>query len=197
MARSAVRAVLLLAVLWIPVERLDAATCSVAQHTAPSEAEKALLSADYAKAATLYRAGLAGHPGDVELTIGLVHALLHQQKVQEATDAVKLALASAPKSAVLISLRGEVEYRAGTPWAAGRSAMDSNNLDVCNARNHLLLADLERINSNYAASRKQLEIAHKLDPEDPQIRGQWIRTLPAEAKDCRSGGVPCGAEGTR
>jgi predicted aspartyl protease len=182
LARSAVRAVLLVVVLWIPAERLPAATCSVAQHTAPTEADKALLAADYAKAATLYRAGLTGHPGDVELTIGLVHALLRQQKVQEAAYAVKASLANTPKSAALITLRGEVEYRAGTPWAATQSVIDSDKLDVCNARNHLLLADLARLNSMYASSRKQLEIAHKLDPDDPQIRGQWIRTLPLKQR---------------
>ncbi len=154
----------------------------MAQHPASSEADKALLSADYAKAAGLYQAGLASHPGDAELTIGLVHALLRQQKVQEAADAVKASLAVAPNSAALITLRGEVEYRAGMPWAAGQSALDSDKLDVCNARNHLLLADLERLNSMYATSRKQLEYAHKLDPEDPQIRGEWIRTLPLKQR---------------
>lgn len=182
MARIAVRAVLLLAALCFPLERMAATTCSVTQHAAPTEADKALLTADYAKAATLYQAGLAIHPGDMELTIGLVHALLHQQKVQEAADAVKASLAIAPKSAALLTLRGEVEYRAGTPWAAEHSAVESNNLDVCYGRNHLLAADLERINSNYSASRRQLELAHKLDPEDPQIRGEWIRTLPLKQR---------------
>ena len=173
---------LLIAVLCFPVERLHAATCKVAQHPAPSEADKALLSADYEKAAGLYQAGLASHPGDAELTAGLVHALLRQQKVQEAADAVKASLAVAPNSAPLITLRGEVEYRAGMPWVAGQSALDSDKLDVCNARNHLLLADLERLNSMYATSRKQLEMAHRLDPEDPQIRGEWIRTLPLKQR---------------
>ena len=171
-----------MAVLCFPLGSLAAATCKVAQHPAPSEADKALLSADYAKAAGLYQAGLANHPGDAELTAGLVHALLRLQKVQEAADAVKASLAVAPNSAALITLRGEVEYRAGTPWAAGQSALDSDKLDVCNARNHLLLADLERLNSMYATSRKQLEYAHKLDPEDPQIRGEWIRTLPLKQR---------------
>jgi predicted aspartyl protease len=171
------RAVLLIVVLCLPVKCLLGASCSVVKHPAPSEADKALLAADYVKAADLYRAGLASHPGDAELTIGLVHSLLHQQKVQEAADAVKTSLALAPNSAALITLRGEVELRQGIPWLAGQTALESDKLDLCNPRNHLLLADLERLSSQYATSRKQLGFAHLLDPEDPEIRGEWIHTL--------------------
>jgi predicted aspartyl protease len=153
------------------------ASCNVVKHHPPTEADKAFLAANYAKAADLYKAGLASHPGDAEMTMGLVHALLRQQKVQEAADAVKASLAAAPNSAALITLRGEVELRQGMPWVAGQTAFESDKLDLCNARNHLLLADLERLSSQYATSRKQLGFAHILDPEDPEIRGEWIHTL--------------------
>ena len=180
--RRIVRAVLLTAVLCLPGKSLLAVSCRLVQHPPPSEADKALLGADYAKAAALYQAGLASHPGDEELTMGLVHALLRQQKVQEATDAVKASLAVAPSSAALITLRGEVELRQGTPWLALQTALDSNKLDVCNARSHLLLARLGRLNSLYASSRKQLEVAHQLDPLDPDIRREWIQTLPLKQR---------------
>ena len=182
MARPILRAVLLIAALCLPGKGLFAASCRVAQHPPPSEADKALLVADYAKAVGLYQAELASHPGDAELTMGLVHALLHQQKVQEAADAVKASLAIAPNSAALITLRGEVELRQGMPWIAGQSALESEKHDLCNPRNHLLLANLERLNSMYASSRKQLEIAHQLDPEDAEIRAEWIRTLPLKQR---------------
>ncbi|MFZ1085294.1 MAG: aspartyl protease family protein [Terracidiphilus sp.] len=154
-----------------------ATTCSVARHELISEADKALRTADYAKAAKLYQSDLASHQENTDLTIGLVHALLHQQKVQEAEDAVKAALIKAPNSAALITLRGEVEYRQGTPWAAGDSAFVSLKLDPCNPRTHLLLADLDRLSSLYASSRAHLEDAHRLDPVDPEIRLEWIETL--------------------
>jgi predicted aspartyl protease len=176
------RFVLLIAVLWLPVKSLFALSCGAVNDHPPSDAEKALLAADYTKAAGLYRAGLAGQPGDAELTAGLVHALLHQQKTQEAADAVKTSLGVAPKSAALISLRGEVEYRQGTPWIAAQSAQEAYNLDPCIPRNHMLMADLERISSLYAFSRKQLEMAHQLDPNDPEIRGEWIGTLPLKQR---------------
>jgi predicted aspartyl protease len=170
------------AILCLPVKHLLAASCSVANHPSPSDADKALLAADYAKAAGLYQAALQGHPGDAVFTAGLVHALLHEQKVQEAADAVQAALAAAPGSAALISLRGEIEYRQGTPWLAAQSAVEANKLDPCNPRNHLLLADLERINSLYASQKNEIETAYRLDPSDPEIRAEWISTLPLARK---------------
>ena len=177
LARAILRAVLLIAVLWLSGKSLFAVSCSVVKHPAPSLAEMALLGAEYEQAAVLYRAGLRSHPGDAELTMGLVHALLHEQKIQEAADAVKASLAAAPNSAALITLRGEVELRQGTPWIAAQTAVEAANLDPCNPRTHLLLADLDYISSLFATSRKELEVAHRLDPDDPEIRAEWIHTL--------------------
>ncbi len=111
--RRGLRFAALSAVLCLSARCLFAASCSVVKPHPPTEADKALLAADYAKAADLYRADLASHPGDAELTIGLVHALLRQQKVEEAADQVKASLAAAPNSAALMTLRGEVELRQG------------------------------------------------------------------------------------
>jgi len=180
--RNTLRSALLIAVLCLPVTYLFAASCSVVKHSPPTEADTALLAADYAKAADLYRAELASHPGDADATIGLVHALLRQQKVQEAEDQVKASLAVAPGSAVLLTLRGEVEFRQGVPWIAGQTAVEAEKLDPCNPRVHLLLAGLERLRSMYASSRKQILVAHQLDPADPEIRGAWIGTLPLKQK---------------
>lgn len=171
------RFALIVAVLFVPVTSLFAANCSMVQPHEPDEAEKALLAADYTRAVDLYQTKLASHPGDAELTAGLVRSLLHEQKLQEAADAVKASLAVAPNSAALISLRGEVEYRQGTPWLAARTAIESEKLDPCYPRNHLLVADLERLNSMYASTRKEIDVAHKLDPFDPDIRAEWIHTL--------------------
>jgi predicted aspartyl protease len=171
------RAALLIALLWLPGKSLFAVNCSVVNHSAPSLADMALLGAEYEQAAILYRGGLRSHPGDAELTKGLVHALLHEQKIQDAADAVKASLAVAPNSAALITLRGEVELRQGTPWIAERTADEAASLDPCNPRAHLLRADLAHIDSLYATSRKELEVAHQLDPDDPEIRGEWIHTL--------------------
>lgn len=180
--RIQLRVALFIAALCLPANYLLAASCSIVQHPPPSEAEKAYLAADYAKAALIFKADLAGHPGDPEFANGLVHALLQQQKVQEAADALKATLAVAPKSAALITLRGEIELRQGLPWIAAQSAYEALKLDPCNPRSHFLLSELEWINSLYASSRKELETAHKLDSEDPEIRGEWIHTLSLKQK---------------
>jgi hypothetical protein len=176
--RSRLRVASLFFLLCIPAQCLHAGTsCSVVEHQPPSEAGNALLASDYAKAASLYRTDLAAHPGDAELTAGLVHALLRQQKVQEASDQVNASLAIVPKSAALISLRGEVELREGVPWVAATSAVESEQLDPCNPRNHLLLANLAQLSSLYASSLTEIRLAHQLDPADPDIRAAWLHTL--------------------
>ncbi|MGA2833591.1 MAG: aspartyl protease family protein [Terracidiphilus sp.] len=177
LAKAILRAVLLIALLWLPGKSLFAVSCSLVKHPAPSLADKALLGAEYEQAAILYRGGLRSHPGDAELTKGLVHALLHEEKTQDAADAVKASLAVAPNSAALIMLRGEVELRQGMPWTATETALEAFKLDPCNSRTRLLLADLDHINSLFASSRKELDVAHRLDPEDPEIRREWIHTL--------------------
>jgi predicted aspartyl protease/Flp pilus assembly protein TadD len=180
--RNVLRFGLAITALCLPARSLLAASCSVVKAHTPSEAEKALLAADYAKAASLYFDDSVSHPGDAEARIGLVHALLRQQKVQLAADAVKTALAAMPDSAALITLRGEVELRQGEPWTAGQSAMEAEKMDPCNPRVHMLLAHLERLSSLYAESRKQVIVAHQLDPWDPEIRGAWIGTLSLKEK---------------
>jgi predicted aspartyl protease len=150
----------------------------VIKHNPPSNADKAFLAADYAQAESLYKTGLTAHPADPELTVGLVHALLREQKVQEAADAVKAALTITPNSAALLTLRGEVEFRQGEPWTAADSASQSFKLDVCNPRTHLLLASLARVSSFYAMAWQEIVTAHKLDPDDSEIGAEWMQTLP-------------------
>jgi predicted aspartyl protease/thioredoxin-like negative regulator of GroEL len=163
--------------LSISSQLLFAASCNVVRHNAPTEADKALLSADYAKAEGLYRDDLAKHPGDAEMTIGLVHALVHQQKLKEAADVVKTALAVLPNSAQLLTLEGEVVLRQGEPWIVEQLVLASYKLDPCNARARLLFARLSSLNSRYATAQQQIILAHQIDPDDPEIRLAWIQTL--------------------
>jgi hypothetical protein len=157
---------------------LAAATCEVTKHNPPTEADKAFLAGDYAKAETLYTAALAAHAGDIDATVGLVHVLLREQKVIDAEEAVHTALEDAPNTAAFVTLRGEVELRQGEPWAAEPTVIASYKLDPCNARTRLLYARIAEINSRYATARQQIGFAYKFDPADPEIRAAWIQTLP-------------------
>jgi predicted aspartyl protease len=161
---------------------MHAVSCPVLHSEPPSDADNALLVAHYSEAEGLYRSALAAHPGDTLLTAGLVHSLLHQQKVQEAADAVHAAVATAPQNPALITLRGEVELRQGLPWDALKSAQEAEKLDVCNPRTKMLLADYARISSLYATSERLIRTAHQLAPSDPEIRQEWLMTLPLKSR---------------
>ncbi|MGA9670931.1 MAG: aspartyl protease family protein [Terracidiphilus sp.] len=172
----------LVVLLFFAARSMFAINCVAVHHPPPSEADTAYLAGDYAKATRLYQADLAKSPGEAGSIIGLVHALLLQQKVQEAADALHSSSASAPESPALMTLRGEVELRQGDPQQAAATAVASVKLDSCNPQTLLLLSRLEELNSQYATARKMLLSAHQLDPEDPQIRLAWIRTLPANQR---------------
>src|ERR1035438_9837502 len=145
---------------------LFAGDCQVVHHPPPSEADTALLAADYTKAVMLYHGALAKSPEDADLMIGLVHSLLRQHKLLEAADALQASSKSATELSALMTLRGEVELRQGTPWNAVKTALASNTLDPCNPRTLLLLSRLEALNSQYATARKLLMKAHQIDSED-------------------------------
>lgn len=155
-----------------------AVQCNVVQHSPSGEVEKAFLAADYARAEMLYRAELVIHPADPTIAAGLVHSLLRQEKNKEAADAMRAALAAAPRSAALVALRGELELRAGEPWAAAESAREATRLDPCDPRTEFLVAHLLKLNSYYATAQQKLEEAHAIDPADPEIRAEWMMTLP-------------------
>ncbi len=181
-SRSILRVSFVIAVLGVPAEFLFAVTCNVVKHGPPSEADKAFLAADYDKAAGLYKADLEKHPGDEAATVGLVHALVRQQKVTDAAEIVKAALASAPKSSAFVTLRGEIELRAGEPWLVEATVVEAAKIDPCNPRTRLLFSRINAITSRYATARQQIGIAHQFDPEDPEIRTVWIQTLPIEQR---------------
>jgi predicted aspartyl protease len=158
--------------------RLLAVGCEVTHHTAPGDADKAYLAADYDKAAGLYQTTLSANPGDLGAISGLVHTLLRQQKAAQAAEIIKSALGSNPNSAVLLTLRGEIDYRLGVPWNAADAANSAVKSDPCNARARLLFSRVAEISSLHATSRAAVLLAHRLDPQDPEIRQRWIGTLP-------------------
>ncbi len=166
------------ALLCAPVPAIHAVSCAVAKHAAPTDADKAMLAGDYAKAESLYQALLAKQPGETDATIGVVHAQLRQQKVPEAEDAVNAALEVSPKSAAIITLRGELEFRQGKLWLVEPTVVESYKIDPCNARTRLLFARIAEATARYAVARQQTVLAHEFDPADPEIRLQWIETLP-------------------
>lgn len=148
------------------------------RHSTPSEADTAFLAGDFGKAEGLYQAALVRSPGSSELTIGLVHSLLREEKLGDAANAVQTSIGDKPVSTALLTLRGEVELSQGEPWKAAETAVASAKLDSCNPRTIFLIARVAGLTSRYATARKLLAGAHQLDPADPEIRVEWMKTLP-------------------
>jgi tetratricopeptide (TPR) repeat protein len=169
----------LLGMLVLPAKSLFAVNnCAIVHHSAPSEADSAYLAGDFDKAEGLYQAALTKNPGDADLAIGLVHTLLREQKLVDAATAVQASIGDKPASAALLTLRGEVELSQGEPWKSAETAGASAKLDPCNPRTVFLIARLAGLTSRYATARRLLAGAHQLDPADPEIRSEWMKTLP-------------------
>ena len=169
----------LLGLLGVSARSLHAAnSCAIVRHSAPSAADTAYLAGDFDKAEVFYRDALAKSPGDTELTIGLVHTLLREQKLVDAAAVIQSSIGDKPASAALLTLRGEVELSQGEPWKAAETAGASAKLDPCNPRTYFLIARVAGLTSRYATARKLLAAGHQLDPADPEIRVEWMKTLP-------------------
>ncbi len=174
---------------------LNALSCSVQKHRAPTDADTALLAGDYAKAEELYKAELAKQAGDADSQLGLIHALLREQKVDEAAEAVKSAMQKTPNSAALVTARGEVEFRKGELWLVEATVREAAKIDPCNARTRLLFAKLLEASSRYATAKQQTVLAHQFDPADPEITLAWIRTLPLAQRVTEMDGLLAGPNG--
>jgi hypothetical protein len=181
-ARAWVWPNLITGLLCLPAQSLIAANCAIVHRPAFSEADTAFLAGDFSKAEELYKTALASHPGQPDLAIGLVHSLLRQQRVLDAANEVQSLIGDTSASARLLTLRAEVELRQGEPWKAADTAVASAKLDPCNARTLLVLARLAALNSRLATASKLLVTAHQMDPEDQEIRAEWIETLPANER---------------
>ena len=164
---------------------LCAQSCPVVHQPAPSEADAAFHAGKFSQAANLYRSALTKTPEQLGAAQGFVYSLLRQQKVLETANEVQSLIGSKPPSASLLSLRAEVELRQGEPWAAADTAVSALKLDPCNPRALLILARLSALNSRNATAKKLLASAHRLDPEDVEIRSAWIDSLPATERISR------------
>ena len=78
----------------------------------------------------------------VPAEVGLVRAMLRQQKIDEALDAVNTALAAHPNSAALLAAKGDVQFRRGEMPDAELSYLAAKKLDPKEVRAYLGLARL-------------------------------------------------------
>ncbi len=153
------------------------------------------LSAALASALTLYRTGkfdeaVAAYTAVVPMGggeaaaayAGLARVYLKQDKVAESYDAAMKAVALTPDRAPAVVALGEVYYRQGKLGDAEELFLKP--LWKCNldARAFLGLTNIYRVSLNFARAKNNIDQAYKLDPEDPDIRRAYLRTLSGEER---------------
>jgi tetratricopeptide (TPR) repeat protein len=136
----------------------------------------------FAEAEATYQALLKTDSKLVPAQIGLVRAMLRQQKIDEALDAVNAALAPEPKSAALLAAKGDVQFRRGEMPDAEASYLAARKLDSKEVHAYLGLARLYASYSLYRRAYDLLQSAHEVAPDDIEVQRAWLRMLPRKER---------------
>jgi tetratricopeptide (TPR) repeat protein len=184
-SRSAIVTVLLL---------LSLQTIAFGDDTKPSAINPQLAAADqlyragkFAEAETSYQALLKTDsklvPAElVAAQVGLVRAMLRQQKIDDALDAVNTALSPQPNAAALLAVKGDVQFRRGEMPDAEGSYLAARKLDPKEVHAYLGLARLYASYSLYRKAYDLLQGAHEVAPEDIEVQRAWLRMLPRKER---------------
>jgi tetratricopeptide (TPR) repeat protein len=136
----------------------------------------------FAEAEASYQALLKTDPKLVPAQVGLVRAMLRQQKIDEAFDAVNAELAAQPNSAALLAAKGDVQFRRAEMSDAEGSYLAAKKLDHKEVHAYLGLARLYRSYSLYRIAYGELQIAHEIAPDDIEVQRAWLTMLPRKER---------------
>jgi tetratricopeptide (TPR) repeat protein len=156
-----------------------AVSCHPESARSTTAADTARASLDFATAEKLYAAELKSSPDSEDALIGYSISLLDEDKVAEALAAAQNAIQQKPKSADLMAVLGEIQFRLANLKEAGAAFQSALALDPCSARAHYAIVRFLEANSMHASAQQQLDVAHLLAPSDPTITAQWRRWRPA------------------
>jgi tetratricopeptide (TPR) repeat protein len=151
--------------------------CSLQAPPAPGEALNALVSGNTERAETLYAAQVTSSPTPAAYA-GLIRAQLAGNNLSAALASAKSALAAAPTSAEVQASTGDVLLRSGQIPEAAAAYSRALALDACSARGHLGKGRVNQLLARHAAADHELDIAHKLSPNDPEIIAAYLTSLP-------------------
>lgn len=143
-----------------------------------SAADQLYRAGKFAEAEARYQALLKTNSKLLPAQVGLVRAMLRQQKIDEALDAANAALATLPNSAALLAAKGDVQFRRAEMSDAEVSYLTAKKLDPKEVHAYLGLARLYSTYSMYRIAYGELQIAHQIAPGDLDVQRAWLRTLP-------------------
>ncbi len=144
--------------------------CAV-EHFVPNAADLAFAAQAYAKAEKLYRTMLGDSPEAA--TAGMARSELAQWKLDAALKIAEVGVELQPKSAVLADVLGEVRLQRGELDESTVAFNHALKLNACNGRIYADMARQLRLEGMFATAQRDLDIAHKLSPDDPAIGREW------------------------
>ena len=169
----------------IPALLLSLQLIALADEDKTPATDPALAAADqlwqagkFAEAETSYRALIKTDPKLVPAYAGLVHALLRQDKVDEALESVTAALKELGELPDLLAAKGDVQFRLAEMSEAESSYSDAKSLDRKQVSAYLGLARLYRCQSLYRKAYDELRRAHEIAPNDVEVERAWLSMLP-------------------
>ncbi len=129
-----------------------------------------------------YREILKGNPDIPMAYVGMARSYLKQKNPTDAYTAASKALEKSPHLAQAHVAMGEVYFRQGKIGEAEEEFNDTVKAGVEDARAYLGLARLYFAMSYTRHAVYCIDRAHELDPDDPEIRKEWIFTLPRKER---------------
>jgi tetratricopeptide (TPR) repeat protein len=155
-----------------------AKNCSVQHIGTPSAGDLAMTADKFAEAETAYRAEQQKTP-TTEVSAKLVRSLIAQNKLDDALKTAQDTQQAHPQDSYAIMSLGEVHYRLSQMDQAATFFQRAAMLDTCNARAHADVADYMELIGLFASAEKQIDVAHRLSPDDRGIQAQWNAFNPA------------------
>lgn len=136
----------------------------------------------YDEALAQFNAALKAEPETAAAWVGITRVYLSQKKVDAAESAAKKALEVSPEFGPSHVAMGEVYFRQGMLAEAERQFQIPLHTMDPDPRAYYGLSRVYNATLNYKMQKDALDRAHKLDPNDPQIRRAWLATLPLEER---------------
>jgi tetratricopeptide (TPR) repeat protein len=150
--------------------------CTIQPAAPLTDADRAFIAGDFAKAESLYSAQLSG-PAAAANYLGTVRAQLAQNKLAEALATAQHATNITPSAAQ--ALLGDVLLRSGKVEDAGTAFNKAVATDPCWARGQFGLGRLSDLTSHHATAARKLAAAHTLAPGDAEITAAGLAIQPA------------------
>jgi tetratricopeptide (TPR) repeat protein len=108
----------------------------------------------------------------------LARTELHLHNIGAAQTAAEKAVDTARDSSNAQTAMAEVYFRQGKIAEARQILIPLVKSQSGGARTYFALSKIYRITGNYKSAHELVEVAHKLDPRDPDIDVTWMWSLP-------------------